>query len=512
MSEVLSGKKLRFVIYARKSTDDPGRQPRSIEDQIAECRELAEREGLLIVGNPLIETKSAKKPGNRPIFTQMLRDLKKGLYDGILSWNPDRLARNMREGGEIIDMIDEDQIKDLKFVTHHFTKDANGKMLLGLAFVLSKQYSDNLSQNVRRGVDRRLSEGKSGAPKHGYIKDGSGLYIPDGDNFEVIKKAWDLRLSGSSYVEIVGFLNKSGYARHTKSGKKVKIAKQTLSDLFKDQFYFGILTQKGRDIDLRDIYNFQPMITEDTYNQVQKLSYRKIFREKKTSSSFYPLKRLVVCFYCKNNMYIGPSTGRKERYLNARCGNQACERYGKSIRMIKVFEFIYSFLSDGLNFTEKDYSKYYSSLSELAEEQRQKLSLEIHSKQGYLKTIINDLEDRSNGLLKINSNSEAFKVVNSQINKLGEDRDKLTGEIEVLKEKITQPEVEQVSLEDFLNLSKNTAVIVKSANAVVKDLICRKIFLNLVVDHEKVLSYQLKEPFATLLKHRQLSSSRGERT
>jgi hypothetical protein len=54
----------------------------------------------------------------------------------------------MREGGEVIDMIDEDYIKDLKFVTHHFTPDANGKMLLGMAFVLSKQYSDDLSQKI----------------------------------------------------------------------------------------------------------------------------------------------------------------------------------------------------------------------------------------------------------------------------------------------------------------------------------------------------------------------------
>jgi site-specific DNA recombinase len=78
----------------------------------------------------------------------MLNDLKKGIYDGILAWNPDRLARNMREGREILDMIDSGYIIDLKFVTHPFTPDANGKMLLGMAFVLSKQFSDELSQKV----------------------------------------------------------------------------------------------------------------------------------------------------------------------------------------------------------------------------------------------------------------------------------------------------------------------------------------------------------------------------
>jgi hypothetical protein len=45
-------------------------------------------------------------------------------------------------------MVDEGVIKDLRFVTHYFTNDANGKMLLGMAFVLSKHYSDDLSQKV----------------------------------------------------------------------------------------------------------------------------------------------------------------------------------------------------------------------------------------------------------------------------------------------------------------------------------------------------------------------------
>lgn len=159
--------KLKYVLYARKSTDDPQRQVRSIGDQIFECKQLASRLGLNVI-KVLEETKSAKKPNKRPIFKQMLSDLKKGVYDGILAWNPDRLARNMREGGEIIDMIDEEEIKDLKFVTHHFTKDANGKMLLGMSFVLSKQYSDDLSQKVIRGVRNRFKEGKTPTPKHGY--------------------------------------------------------------------------------------------------------------------------------------------------------------------------------------------------------------------------------------------------------------------------------------------------------------------------------------------------------
>lgn len=188
---VIDFAKLKYVLYARKSTVDESRQIRSIPDQIAECEQLARRLGLNVI-EVLEESQSAKKPNQRPVFKQMLTNLKKGMYDAILAWNPDRLARNMLEGGEIIDMIDQDQIKDLKFVTHYFTKDANGKMLLGMAFVLSKQYSDDLSQKVTRGVRRSFSEGKSPVPKYGYINE-EGLYRPDNEdgcrNFDLMCEA-----------------------------------------------------------------------------------------------------------------------------------------------------------------------------------------------------------------------------------------------------------------------------------------------------------------------------------
>ena len=71
-------------------------------------------------------------------------------------------------------------------------------------------------------------------------------------------------------------------------------------------------------------------------------------------------------------------------------------------------------------------------------------------------------------------------------------------------------EEDVLTIEEFLNLSKNAARVVKAADAVVKDTICRIIFLNFNVDEEKVVSYQLKEPFATLLKTRENHYGRGD--
>ncbi len=283
--------KLKYALYARKSTTDETRQVRSIPDQIKECKELAIRTHINFIGEPITETQSAKKPNQRPKFNQMLKDIRAGKYDGILAWNPDRLARNMKEGGEIIDLIDQGIIKDLKFVTHHFTNDANGKMLLGMAFVLSKQYSDDLSQKVTRGVRSRFSEGRTPTPKHGYINEG-GIYKPDGKNFELICEAWQMRKEGTAIEVISDHMNLNGYARIIKrSGKKVDMDKRILSQIFHDPFYYGILVQAGQQVDLRKMggYDFIAAVSEADYFAVQQLDYRKILPTTPHKLVFYPL-------------------------------------------------------------------------------------------------------------------------------------------------------------------------------------------------------------------------------
>ena len=207
----------------------------------------------------------------------MINDIKRKVYDGILSWHPDRLSRNMLEGGEIIDLIDQGVIKDLKFKTHFFTRDPNGLMLLGMNFVLSKQYSDDLSVKVSRGVRSRFQEGKTPTPKHGYLNDG-GTFRPDGKSFELICEAWQMRLQGESLEVISDYMNKQGYSRVIKKDKRIiKMSPKILSDVFRDSFYYGVLVQANQTVDLRELdSDFQPAVTEDEYNQVQLLSRRRL--------------------------------------------------------------------------------------------------------------------------------------------------------------------------------------------------------------------------------------------
>ncbi len=148
---------MRYIIYARKSTEDEDHQVLSIESQLAELWEFAAKEKLEIVAS-FQETKTAKEPG-RTKFAEMLSLIEKGKADGILAWHPDRLARNAVDGGRIIHLIDKGIIKSLKFPTFWFEPTPQGLFMLQIAFGQSKYYVDNLSENVKRGMRQKIRNG-----------------------------------------------------------------------------------------------------------------------------------------------------------------------------------------------------------------------------------------------------------------------------------------------------------------------------------------------------------------
>ena len=116
---------MNFALYARKSTDEDDRQLLSIEAQLDELREFAKKEHIHIA-REFVESMSAKMPG-RPVFDGMIREIERGHVDGILSWHPDRLARNAVDGGRVVHLLSTGKLKALKFPTFWFENTPQGK-------------------------------------------------------------------------------------------------------------------------------------------------------------------------------------------------------------------------------------------------------------------------------------------------------------------------------------------------------------------------------------------------
>ena len=119
---------MRYIAYCRKSTDEKTKQVLSIDSQIEELLQFSKRENLNIV-DYITEAKTAKTPG-RQQFNKVINLIEAEKIDGIVSWHPDRLARNSIDGGRIIYLLDTGKLKDLKFPTLQFDNSPQGKFML----------------------------------------------------------------------------------------------------------------------------------------------------------------------------------------------------------------------------------------------------------------------------------------------------------------------------------------------------------------------------------------------
>ena len=154
----------KFFLYARKSTDVEDKQVLSIEAQVTELRTFAREQGLDVI-EELIEKQSAKIPG-RPIFGQMLRRIERGEANGIVSWHPDRLARNSVDGGQIVYFLDIGKLASLKFPNVWFENTPQGKFTLSISFF---QTNSEFLARWRALIFRRGGGSKSRAIQIQYL-------------------------------------------------------------------------------------------------------------------------------------------------------------------------------------------------------------------------------------------------------------------------------------------------------------------------------------------------------
>lgn len=150
--------KVRYCLYARKSSESEEKQVLSIDSQIKEMLQLAEREGLEIVTMKR-ESHSAKETGQRPVFNEIVEEIRDGKYNGILTWAPDRISRNAGDLGRIVDLMDAGKLEMIRTFGQTFGNNPNEKFLLMILGSQAKLENDNRGINVKRGLRTRVEMG-----------------------------------------------------------------------------------------------------------------------------------------------------------------------------------------------------------------------------------------------------------------------------------------------------------------------------------------------------------------
>lgn len=260
----------KYVIYARKSTESEDRQVLSIDSQIREVRQLAERSGV-VVADVLTESRSAKAPG-RPVFAQLIRRIQRGEVSGVLCWKMDRLARNPYDSGVILQAQADGKLERIITSDGIKTGDGSDRLMGTFELAFATKYIDDLRQNVKRGNRARFEKGwPNHLPPIGYLNDKTTkTVVKDPERFELVRKMWDALLAGRRPKEIARTASREWGLRSVRRGK-VGGNPITHSSIYKTlthPYYAGYIRLKdGRQY----IGAHEPMITPEEFERAQEI-------------------------------------------------------------------------------------------------------------------------------------------------------------------------------------------------------------------------------------------------
>ena len=458
----------KYFLYARKSTDVEDKQVLSIEAQLAELRNYAKAEGLSIV-EEIVEKQSAKSPG-RPLFNDMVARLERGEASGIVSWNPDRLARNSVDGGKIIYLLDTGRISTLKFPTFWFESTPQGKFMLNIAFGQSKYYVDSLAENTKRGLRQKVRRGEypSRAP-FGYFNDSRTKTIAvHKKNSVILKQIFNLYKQGESRLEdIANYLAENGIK--SRNGKRLHVSRITF--LLRNPFYYGFFKYNG------ELYQgrHQPLISKQLFDQVQEQLDRKGRPHHKTK---WEPRVLCGLFHCSCGMMITgeekvkhQKNGNEHRYTYYHCThkNKAIKCSEPAITEGALSRQLSSLIKQTALLT--DWADYFKiKLNEDKKDSAQSVSAFERETQGKIEVINSKLQRLLDGYLDQTIDQDSYKS----------EKNKLVGEKVSLEQMITSLAQTQSGwiepMEKWINQASSLIEVAECDDLLRKKVVSKEIF------------------------------------
>lgn len=265
------------------------------------------------------EMETAAKQG-RPVFSQMMKELRSGRAEGLILHKIDRGARNLREWSDITDLI-ELGIK-VHFVHDSIDLETRGGRLTGdMLAAVAADYVRNLREETIKGIVGRLKQGiwPFNAPL-GYINTGKGNpKTIDPLSGSLVRQAFELYATGGYTIKTIR-IKLHALGLRTSTGHP--LSKNTLTSIFNNPFYYGALILRSTG----DIYIgvHVPLISKELFNQVQAVLSGRTWRKEGRHHFLY--RGEITCSTCGYRV-LGES---QKGYIYYRCHRKSCK--GTSFR------------------------------------------------------------------------------------------------------------------------------------------------------------------------------------
>ena len=312
------------ALYARVSSD---RQDvdLSIAAQLRALRDYAEKNDYLIAREYVDEAESGRI-ADRPEFQKMLNEANKpeAPFKEILVWKFYRFTRKREHAVAFKSMLRRRGVRVVS-ITEQADDTPTGKLLEAIIESVDEFYSENLAQEVTRGMREAASRGfwvTSYAP-YGYKR----VHVQDGAKKRptlelnppaaaVVRRIFDMVLQGRSILDVTKTLNAEGIP--TTNGKKW--LKTTIHTMLSHEAYTGTVVwgikakDKAEPVRVEDA--FPAIVSKREFHRARKLLGSRAPKQVNPRRAFSPylLSGLLKCETCGKAMTAAEAKSGKYTY------------------------------------------------------------------------------------------------------------------------------------------------------------------------------------------------------
>lgn len=296
---------MKTVLFARVSTREQAEEGYSLPAQEKLLKEYANTKNFTIAKRFSVP-ESASGKQERKLFNELLEYLASHLeVKLVICEKVDRITRNLKDSVKIDEWLNEDEERQIHFVKQnliiHKNAKSNEKFMWDIYLAMARQYSNNLSEETKKGLNEKAEEGWfPGNHKRGYKAIG-----------DIGHKIWviDDGISDAKYLEKAFILYNTGNYTLTTLARELfnqgwivngkPISKSELHKLIKDCFYCGEFVWHGKKY-IKG--NHTPLVSKELFYSVQDRLQRKTTAGKYRKHSFVLGGELIICADCGRSL------------------------------------------------------------------------------------------------------------------------------------------------------------------------------------------------------------------
>ena len=317
----MSSGTLRVAVYARVSTQEQAVEGTSLDHQSDQLALYCRSQGWEIVQR-YVDAGYTGKDENRPGLKHLLADAKLGLFNKVVVYKMDRLARNLRLLLEIEEKLGQHGTSFHSASEVFDTSTANGRHFLQMLGMVSEWEREAIIERTKAGRLQRYTQGcwGPGHPPYGYTynRETKKLVINEPEA-RIVRRIFEEYAAGKSMWGIANILNDKGIPSRRKDGKGWR--NTSVRDVLFNPAYKGAQVvnvhqeRKGRPMDLpaRAIVIPIPAIVSDSLWYIAQERRRTNKHLQPSKTGHWLLQGLITCGLCGRGFRAEPSH-RRRRY------------------------------------------------------------------------------------------------------------------------------------------------------------------------------------------------------